>query len=106
MDATSWQGAPDVQRAARAKIPCCPFSFGERPADPPSPLSPRTEQPRKETDMSDFETTYARHKELCAKTNELNKAVLFDALAPAGITTIHVEFDGEGDSGQINGISA
>ena len=34
----------------------------------------------------DFETRYAQHKELCAKVNELNKAVLFDALAPAGIT--------------------
>jgi hypothetical protein len=56
--------------------------------------------------MSDFATTYARHKELCAKANDMNKAVLFDALAPAGITTIHVEFDGEGDSGQINGVSA
>ena len=56
--------------------------------------------------MSDFETTYARHKELCAKVNELNKAVLFDALAPTGITRINVEFDGEGDNGQINGVSA
>jgi len=56
--------------------------------------------------MSDFETTYARHKELSAKANELNKAVLFDALAPAGITSINVEFDGEGDSGQIHDISA
>jgi hypothetical protein len=56
--------------------------------------------------MNDFETTYARHKELRAKANELNKAVLFDALAPTGITSIHVEFDGEGDSGQINGVSA
>ena len=54
----------------------------------------------------DFETRYAQHKELCAKANELNKAVLFDALAPAGITIINVEFDGEGDSGQINGVSA
>ena len=54
----------------------------------------------------DFETKYAQHKELCAKVNELNKAVLFDALAPAGITIINIEFDGEGDSGQINGVSA
>jgi hypothetical protein len=54
----------------------------------------------------DFETRYAQHKELCAKVTELNKAVLFDALAPAGITSIQVEFDGEGDSGQINGVSA
>jgi hypothetical protein len=54
----------------------------------------------------DFETRYAQHKELCSKVNELNKTVLFDALAPAGITIINVEFDGEGDSGQIDGISA
>jgi len=54
----------------------------------------------------DFETRYAQHKELCANVNELNKAVLFDALAPAGITIITVDFDGEGDSGQINGVSA
>ena len=61
----------------------------------------------KTADMSDdFETKYARHKELCAKANEQNKTVLFAALAPTGITTISVEFDGEGDSGQINGISA
>ena len=56
--------------------------------------------------MSDFETTYARHKELRAKANEINKAVLFEALASAGITSIHVEFDGYGDSGQINGVAA
>jgi hypothetical protein len=54
--------------------------------------------------MKDFETTYARHKELSAKANERNKTLLFDALAPAGITSIHVDFDGEGDSGQINGV--
>jgi hypothetical protein len=54
----------------------------------------------------DFETIYARHKELSVKANELKKTALFDALAPAGITSIHVDFDGEGDSGQINGVSA
>jgi hypothetical protein len=53
----------------------------------------------------DFEIIYARHKELGAKANEVNKTVLFDALATAGITSIHVDFDGEGDSGQINGVS-
>jgi hypothetical protein len=56
--------------------------------------------------MSDFETDYACHKELRAKANEINKAVLFDALASTSITSIHVEFDGYGDSGQINGVSA
>ena len=54
----------------------------------------------------DFETRCAQHKELCANVNELNKAVLFDTLTPAGITSINVEFDGEGDSGQINGVCA
>lgn len=54
----------------------------------------------------DFETRYAQHKELCAKVNDLNKTVLFDALASTSITIIHVEFDGEGDSGQINGVAA
>ena len=55
--------------------------------------------------MSDFETTYARNKELRAKANEINKGVLFEALASTGITSIHVEFDGYGDSGQINGVA-
>jgi hypothetical protein len=54
----------------------------------------------------DFETRYASRKELRAKANEINKAVLFDALASTSITTIHVEFDGEGDSGQIYGVVA
>ena len=54
----------------------------------------------------DFETRYARHRELCVRANELNKAILFDALTPAGITAIHVEFDGCGDSGQIDDVTA
>lgn len=35
-----------------------------------------------------------------------NKAFLFEALAQVGITTVLVEFDGYGDSGQIEDISA
>lgn len=54
----------------------------------------------------DFETRYAWHRELRTRANELNKAILFDALTPAGITAIHVEFDGYGDSGQIDDITA
>jgi len=54
----------------------------------------------------DFETRYAEHKELCAKVNEINKTILFDALASTSITSIQVDFDGEGDSGQINGAAA
>jgi hypothetical protein len=36
----------------------------------------------------------------------LNKAALFDALAAAGITTVVVNFDGCGDSGQVERIEA
>ncbi len=35
-----------------------------------------------------------------------NKATLFEALARVGITTVLVEFDGYGDSGQIEDVSA
>jgi hypothetical protein len=40
------------------------------------------------------------------KANEINKTAVFDALIVAGITTIDVAFDGEGDSGQIEAITA
>jgi hypothetical protein len=35
----------------------------------------------------------------------LNKAVVFDALVAAGITSLTIEFDGEGDSGQLTWLS-
>ena len=57
-------------------------------------------------DMTEFEQRYARHKEVVAEANKLNKTVLFDALASLGVTTIVVDFDGEGDSGQINSVAA
>jgi len=56
--------------------------------------------------MSDFVTTYARHKKARAKANELNKAVVFEALKAAGITAVFIEFDGAGDSGQIESVLA
>ena len=56
--------------------------------------------------MTDFATAYARHRELQAKANALNKPIVFDALQAAGITRVTVEFDGEGDSGQIDDILA
>jgi hypothetical protein len=56
--------------------------------------------------MSDFENSYARHRDLRANANALNKAVVFDALAAAGITSVVAEFDGGGDSGQIDDILA
>ena len=41
-----------------------------------------------------------------ASLREGNKTVLFDALQKAGISAVHVEFDGCGDSGQIEGVTA
>jgi hypothetical protein len=49
---------------------------------------------------------YELYLKAVAKANELNKPVIFDALAAAGVTRIMVEFDGAGDSGQIEDITA
>lgn len=56
--------------------------------------------------MNDFPQQYELYLKAVAKANELNKAVVFDALVVAGLTRVSVEFDGEGDSGQINEITA
>jgi len=56
--------------------------------------------------MNDFLEHYAQHLKAVAKANALNKPIVFDALAAAGLTLVEVEFDGEGDSGQIEGVSA
>jgi hypothetical protein len=56
--------------------------------------------------MSDFRQQYELYLKTVANANELNKTVVFDALAAAGLTRVTVEFDGEGDSGQINGMTA
>lgn len=59
--------------------------------------------------MSDFHTvmaSYERRLQAVRKANELNKTIVFDALAAAGITEITVTFDGYGDSGQIEDITA
>jgi hypothetical protein len=44
---------------------------------------------------------YQDHARRVAEARPANKAVLFDALARAGITSVAVNFDGYGDSGQI-----
>jgi hypothetical protein len=56
--------------------------------------------------MNDFLEYYSRHLEAVTKANKLNKPIVFDALAAAGLTLVEVEFDGEGDNGQIEGIYA
>lgn len=59
--------------------------------------------------MNDLESImidYEHRRQAQAKLNEGNKAALFDVLAAANITDVHVDFDGEGDSGQINDVAA
>jgi hypothetical protein len=47
-----------------------------------------------------------RHAKVQAEANRMNKATVFDLLAQAEIASVTAEFDGEGDSGQINDIIA
>jgi hypothetical protein len=58
------------------------------------------------TDTADIAAAYQNHQKAVAQANVVNKRVVFDALVAAGIATVNVEFDGEGDSGQIHGIAA
>jgi hypothetical protein len=48
---------------------------------------------------------YERHLKAVAKASKLNKPVVFDALAAAGLTRVTVDFYGEGDSGQIEAVT-
>ncbi len=57
-------------------------------------------------DSSNWQQSYSRYGEAVNKANDLNKAIVFDALIAAGITNVIVGFDGEGDSGQIDGAAA
>ena len=54
--------------------------------------------------MSDFEATYEQYLGAQSAANAHNKTVVFDALAVAGVNRVTVPFDGEGDSGQIDGV--
>ena len=49
---------------------------------------------------------YEAHDRRSAALFPANKAALFDALGAAGITTVTVTFDGYGDSGQIEDVTA
>jgi hypothetical protein len=54
----------------------------------------------------DFAAKYEDYKEQLRKANLANKTTVFDALQAAKVTSVQVDFDGEGDSGQIDGITA
>jgi hypothetical protein len=59
--------------------------------------------------MIDIDTAmaaYDRHAKALKQANLINKTAVFEALAVAGITSVTVEFDGEGDSGQIESVIA
>src|SRR5450755_3771562 len=58
------------------------------------------------SDTSDITASYQNHQKALAGANAINKSAVFDALAAAGIATVNVTFDGEGDSGQIDNITA
>ena len=58
------------------------------------------------TQEDNFISAYERHAANLRKGTEVNKAVVFDVLAAANITSVIVEFDGESDSGGIEHVSA
>jgi hypothetical protein len=58
------------------------------------------------TDPNEIVDAYTRYRRLLSEANKINKNILFEALASAGIASVIAEFDGQGDSGQIQDISA
>lgn len=57
-------------------------------------------------DMDSFMASYAAYEKRAGELNPANKANLLGALAAAGVTSVIVNFDGGGDSGQIESIVA
>ena len=57
-------------------------------------------------DTDNVLSNYERHRQARATLSEGNKRAVFAALAAANITQVQVEFDGEGDSGQIESVIA
>lgn len=58
------------------------------------------------SDYAEYERKAAAAARLAAEMRPLNKTALFDALAAAGIDRVSVAFDGCGDSGQIESVTA
>ena len=58
------------------------------------------------TGTQDLDLKWTQHADAIAKANDLNKVIVFDALSATGIAHVAVGFDGEGDSGQIDGAAA
>ena len=66
---------------------------------------PRTE-PSLPLVPPNFEEQQRKRSALASQAFEENRRAVFDALAAIGFLDLTVEFDGEGDSGQIEGITA
>ena len=56
--------------------------------------------------MAEADRTWQAQRDLEAEVLPLNKRVLFEVLAAAGISVVVVTFDGSGDSGQVEAIVA
>lgn len=56
--------------------------------------------------VTDYLAKEAARNRLAEQLRPANKAALFDALAAAAIVTVAVNFDGYGDSGQIESVDA
>jgi len=56
--------------------------------------------------LAAYEARLAAYDARQAEVRAANKAALFDALAAAGIAVVVVTFDGSGDSGQIENVTA
>jgi hypothetical protein len=54
---------------------------------------------------NDFIAQYEHYKEQLRQVNLTNKTTVFDALEAAKVTSVEVEFDGVGDSGQIDSVT-
>jgi hypothetical protein len=57
-------------------------------------------------DADELLTAYDRYQVASKKADELTKTAVFDALAAALIDQVNINFDGAGDSGQIESILA
>jgi hypothetical protein len=58
------------------------------------------------TTSAELEDRWQRYAKAIEKANTLNRATVFAALSAEGISHILIGFDGEGDSGQIDGGAA
>lgn len=55
-------------------------------------------------DFDSYVASYERYRQAVNKANALNKAMVFGALARANITTLTMDFNGEGDNGQLDNL--